>query len=115
MNDPVCRVLDAGDFDIDYAGQLALRSLGQKIADLRALNEPSIADGIKALEQEHQRHLIEIGAAGRLFGEIKLLPLEDEAAFAAARPVGGVLDPAKNEAREDAQVKLLRANGPLRL
>jgi len=91
----------------------ALGALGRKIADLLTLNEPSIADGIEALEQEHRRDLIEIGAAGRLLltGEIEVLPLEDADAFAAARPVDRVLDPAKNEAREDAQVKLLLDHG----
>lgn len=93
----------------------ALRELGRKIAGLQVLNEPSIADDIEALDQEHRRDLIEIGAAGRLFGEIKLLPLEDEVAFATARPVDGVLDPVKTEAREDAQVKLLLDHGPFAL
>jgi hypothetical protein len=92
----------------------SLREAAQDIAELRAFDEPSIAEGIEELERQHRRDLLEVGAAGRLLlaGEIKeVVPLEDPAAFSAANPLDATgrvsFDPEKFAAREDAQVKRL--------
>lgn len=116
------------DMSIFKAKVRALRKVERDLAELRkekaeliALGEPDeetrgIVTAINELEQEHRRRLLQLGAAGRLLvtGELETaLPLEDAAARAAANPVtkdGRIdLNQARNQAREDAQVRLLLA------
>lgn len=108
-----------------------LRNVGKELAELRQENsellsesEPDdktqeIIDGIRQLEEQYHRDLLQLGAAGRLVlsGELEgVLPLEDEKAYQAANPVaedGSVIfDQKKIEARQDGQVRLLLDNGP---
>lgn len=112
----------------------ALRTVGQRLVDLRRQRdelldegEPDedvqkIIAGIEEVEQQYRRDLLQIGAAGQLLldGEIDaVLPLEDADAYAAANPVGDdgavTLDQEKIEAREDAQVRRLLDAGPFAL
>ena len=112
----------------------ALRKLSSQIAGLQKGRDELVSDnradaetkrfieGIKKVEAQYRRDLLQIGAAGLLLldGEIDaVLPLEDEAAYRAADPVdsNGVvtIDAEKNEAREDGQVRLLLDSGPFAL
>jgi hypothetical protein len=64
--------------------------------------------------RDHRRRLLEYGAAVRLEleGNLQLLPLDDRDLLERAKPDGeGKIDPAKREAREDAQVKAALARG----
>jgi hypothetical protein len=108
-----------------YRGVLAaLRDTDRRLADLRRrraeakAEAPEIDRGIAELVRDHRRQMLEHGAAGQLAvaGEVEVLPLDDEAALARARPVGpdGKVraDPSAVEARHDAQVRAALASGP---
>lgn len=109
-----------------------LRVVGKELSDLRqehrelfADSEPDvptrrIIDGIQKLEKQYHRDILQLGAAGRLVlsGELEgVLPLEDEKAHQAARPIaedGTVsFDQEKIEDREDSQARLLLNGGHL--
>jgi hypothetical protein len=73
---------------------------------------------ITGMLDQHNVHLLELGAPGRLLiaGEIEaVLPLDDADLLEQARPIapGGKtkFDPAKLKARRDGQVKAVLANG----
>lgn len=102
----------------------------KQLADVRSLLDGSTGEKkeqaqaieaqLLALLDDHKHRLLEMGAAGRLLisGELEdVLPLEDGEALEKAKPVtpsGGVkLDPAKVEARHDAQVKHATSGGPV--
>jgi hypothetical protein len=77
---------------------------------------------LAAHRAEFRERYLEAGAVGRLLvsGELQeVLPLDEAGALDAARPVtpdGLVrIDPAKVEARHDAQVKAALATGPVPL
>jgi hypothetical protein len=98
---------------------LELRKEGQTDSDECRINE-KLADEIEALFYQHRLELLRIGTAGRLLmaGELAaVLPIENDAPFEAANPVGKdgsvTLDAKKNERREDAQVRNLLKGGPL--
>lgn len=86
-------------------------SLKQKPASLQRQIDESV--------REHRRNLLEFGAAAQLAvaDEIVVLPLDDDATLEAAKPVApsGALraDPAKRQAREDAQVQAALKSGSL--
>lgn len=117
--------LAVGDEFIFKAKIKALRRAGDELAalleekaNLLALEPDSetraIIEQIEAVEAEHRRNLLRLGAAGKLAlnGEIEVLPLEDAEAFAASNPVAGetvIFDQLAIEAREDAQVRILLA------
>lgn len=81
---------------------------------LLKLRDVKLPEGDSPTEQiirdTYYEDLLQIGAAGRLLmaGEIDdVLPLEDHKAWRAAKPVGGAIDEAANEARERAMAKRL--------
>jgi hypothetical protein len=62
------------------------------------------------IRDTYREDLLQIGAAGRLYlsDEIDdVLPLEDHAAWRAAKPADGVIDPQANEVREKAMANRL--------
>ncbi len=101
-----------------------LSDLRQKQSELLSATEPDaptqrILEGIQKLEKQYRRDLLRLGAAGQLVlsGELEgVLPLEDEKAHQAAKPIadnGGVsFDQEKIEARQDGQAHLLLEGGP---
>lgn len=95
--------------------KLAEGATGEKKDKAKAIED----DLLKLLNEHHDR-LLEMGASGRLLiaGELdNVLPLEDAAALAQAKPItddGKVqLDPQKVEARHDAQVRAAMREGPV--
>jgi hypothetical protein len=102
----------------------ALRDTDRRLAELQKgragarAEAPDIDRGIAELVRGHRRQMLEHGAAGQLAvaGEVEVLPLDDEAALARAKPVGpdgkARADPAAVEARHDAQVRAALASGP---
>jgi hypothetical protein len=109
-------------------------ALKKQLADVRELlgsmkgkestDRYTKAAGIEAeivgMLNDHRVRLLELGAAGRLLiaGELEdVLPLDDETALDASRPVtpaGRVkLDKEKVRAREETQVRLLLAGDPV--
>jgi hypothetical protein len=103
----------------------SLRKVDDSLADLvksRATMRkavPNIDREIATMTAQHQRHLVELGAAGRLAVErlADVLPLEDDQVFEAGwltSPNGTVkVDEAKMERRHEAQVKTAMASGPV--
>ena len=113
-------------FDIKVA---VVRKVGAEIAELRDIVEDlgeedagRLVDQLESFEQQQQRDLLQLGAAGRLFtaGKIKeVAPLEEVASYEAADPVNEdgtvILDQDAIEARQTAQAKLLLADGEFAL
>jgi len=101
----------------------ALRETDNELVDLRTQrapvkqSAPAIDQQIEELVRGHRRQLLEYGAAARpaLAGEVEVLPLDDEERLEQAKPPKGKLDPAKVEARHDAQVKAALDSGPCAL
>jgi len=103
----------------------AFREFGNKLLALNGSigsddKSPALITQIEELESQHRRDILQLGAAGRLLlsNEIEsVLPLEESEAFAAANPVGEdgkvSIDQGKNEAREDAQLRILLNGDPL--
>jgi hypothetical protein len=95
--------------------------LREQLKDIRRLatNDPKTKEKAKAIEAEivemleqHRRRMLEMGSTGQLLisGELEdVLPLEDAKALAQSMPIApdGKMepDPAKIEARHDAQVR----------
>src|SRR5262249_6484610 len=72
---------------------------------------------VDELVRGHSRQLVEYGAAARLAlaDEVEVLPLDDEGLLEQAEPMEGNLDPTKNEAGHDAEVKVALDSGPFAL
>jgi hypothetical protein len=98
----------------------ALRETHKELADLHGqrarVKKPvhAIDRQVEELVRGHSRQLVEYGAAARLAlaDEVEVLPLDDEELLEQAKPHKGKLDPAKNEARHDAQVKAALDGSP---
>jgi hypothetical protein len=99
--------------------QAALGEADRRIERLRqerGLNA-EVDRQVDELFADHQRQLVEYGAAGRLAmkGELAVLPLEDEVLLEQARPTGEGTDPAKLLARHDFIVRQALKAGPTSL
>jgi hypothetical protein len=101
----------------------ALREAHKELADLHGqrarVKKPVLAIDrqVDELIRGHSRQLVEYGAATRLalVDEVEVLPLDDEELLEQAKPMKGMLDPTKNEARHDAQVKAALDSSPCAL
>jgi hypothetical protein len=101
----------------------ALRDTHKELADLHRQRARvkkkvlAIDRQVEELVRGHSRQLVEYGAAARfaLADEVEVLPLDDEELLEQAKPQQGKVDPAKNEARHDAQVKAALDSGPCAL
>jgi len=92
--------------EVDREQIPALQALLAKVPDAEAL----------AMIHQHQARLRELGAAGRLLlaGKIEAVdPIEEAEALEAARPRDGLIDPARQRARDDAIVRVVTSRGPL--
>lgn len=90
---------------------------GDSVVGIRNEDDRDFIRRVDALLEQHRREMLQIGAPGRLYtiGELEdLLPLEDEAAYKAANPLGGTVrfDPAAIEARQDAMLGRMLGGGP---
>jgi hypothetical protein len=107
------RKLEVREVWVEGQSDKTIDDFRQHILKLRKVEFPP-ADSDDPTDQlildTYRQDLLQIGAAGRLYlnGEIDdVLPLEDHAAWQAAKPVDGVIDPKANEERERAMVNRL--------
>ncbi len=101
-------------------GEVRTMLADMKEGEDRHAEAKKIEKEILGLLNQHRVALLELGAAGRLLmsGELEeVLPLEDADKLEQAKPItpnGEVkLDPAKVEARHDAQVRMAFNKGPV--
>ena len=107
---------------------MVVRTLGTTDSDLAALAKKHAAVQSKSAEvdrdvaellRKRRQEMLEYGATNRLAvdGVIEDLPLDDEAALQAAKPVGPggrvQVDAVNLEARHDVQVKAAMVSGPV--
>jgi hypothetical protein len=123
----IIKTLSAMEKDEIPAARRQLAEVRELLASMRGQDGSDPYRSARGIEAElakmlddHRDRLLEFGAAGRLFiaGELEdVLPLDDDDALEASRPVttdGRVkLDKAKVRAREEAQVRLLLAGDPV--
>jgi hypothetical protein len=96
-----------------------LRTTDRELAGLRKQraglkgNAEAIDRAIAQLVRGHRQQLLPYGAVGRLTLDqaVDVLPLDDEAALIPALPIRP--DPAKLDARREAQVRAVLASGPV--
>jgi hypothetical protein len=101
----------------------SFRDMNEQLTDLQVRRAKlkreatAIDREIEVLVRGHRRRVLEHGAVAQLAiaREIEVLPLDEDEVLEQARPDGKArLDPAKLEARHDAQVRAALASGPCR-